>query len=115
MKKIIAITALVLFASVGIGFAATIGPTTAGYSLYGGVVAADVAGTNGVLLGKSSKGVQFAANYVTTGYAIVSKHTSGSKGYGTSADSTAVYFIENYTIAQPSASTIDAFVTWTAM
>jgi hypothetical protein len=94
-----------------------------GYSIYGGVNAADATGASAVLLGKMSKGVYFVGNVDAAtpglGYAIATKHISGSKQYGTAHDSTAIYFLDVGTAALGalSAETNAAFTTnsWTAM
>lgn len=96
MKKIIVLLVLALFAICGTSFAAELGQDTVtsatGLQIYGGVNAADAAGGTSVLLGKMSKGVNFRAQYATSGYAIGTKHVSGTKSYGTAHDSTAIYF-----------------------
>jgi hypothetical protein len=131
MKKIFALTILVAFLTCGVSLAAT--PTaltdntvtgTPGLSIYGGVDAADAASDSAVLLGKMSKGVFFVGNVDTAvplgqGYAIATKHSSGSKQYGTAHDSTAIYFLDVGTTALGSLSAEDntAFTanSWTAM
>ena len=114
MKKIILISALFLFVFAGTTMAANL-TTGSGEQVFGGVVAADVADPNGVLIGKLSKGVSGTFNFTTTAYAMITKHTSGSKAYGTSYDSTAIYFLEDFTLAVPSAVDSTSFSTWTSM
>ena len=114
MKKIIIISALFLFVFAGTSMALTLS-TGSGEQVFGGVVAADVADPNGVLIGKLSKGVSGTFNFTTTAYAMITKHTSGSKAYGTSYDSTAIYFLEDFTLTTPSAVDSTSFGTWTAM
>ena len=96
MKKIFILLALITFAASSSCFAAALGvdtiTTTPGLQIYGGVNAADAAGTTSVLLGKMSKGVNFRCNYSVTGYAAATKHTNGTKAYGSAYDSTAIYF-----------------------
>ena len=130
MKKIFAFTILVSFLSCGVALAApsALGDNTVtsgdGYSIYGGVNASDAASDSAVLLGKMSKGVYFVGNVAATaplgiGYAIATKHLSGSKQYGTAHDSTAIYFLDVGTAALGTLSAEDttAFTanSWTAM
>ncbi len=96
MKKIFLLFTLLMFAAGGSCFAAALSTDTitsaTGLQVYGGVDAADAAGTTSVLLGKMSKGVNFRCNYSTTGYAAATKHSNGTKAYGSAYDSTAIYF-----------------------
>jgi hypothetical protein len=120
MKKIFAIAAVALFFSAGSCFAAVLddgGDVTAnpGLQLYGGVAGAS---NPGVLIGKLSKGVKCGATYGTLSYALTTKHDSGTKGYGTANDSTAIYFLElgEGDLEAPGADDNAAFATgWTAM
>jgi len=121
MKKVLAFTAFIMFVTCGSGFAAALGQDTdctAGYSIYGGVDAAQAADP-GVLLGKMSKGVVFRAQYDDGGYAAGTKHGSGTKAYGTAHDSTAIYFQEvgqDGTIPSLDAADNTSFESnWTAM
>ncbi len=74
-----------------------------------------------LLIGKASKGVLFGWRTAATGYSISTYHTSGTKSYGTSYDSTALYFSdigENQagTFAAPSSSVAEeAFAGWNEM
>ena len=96
MKKTFILLTLLMFAASGSCFAAAlntnVSTTAPGLQVYGGVNAADAAGTTSVLLGKMSKGVNFRCAYSVTGYAASTKHTSGTKAYGSAFDSTAIYF-----------------------
>ncbi len=123
MKKLIAITALLLFVASGTSFAAalTTGNVTAGegLQLFGGPDAtAAASSTEAVLIGKMSKGVRAGVAFDSTNYAVNTKHDNGDKAYGTADDSTAIY---NTTLgtgaltAAPSASSNSAFATWTEM
>ncbi|OGR31003.1 MAG: hypothetical protein A2091_06575 [Desulfuromonadales bacterium GWD2_61_12] len=101
MKKILVLSALLIFVTCNLSFAAALGSagtaavtSTSGLQIYGGITATDAAGTASVLLGKMSKGVNFGANYTTTAYSLMTKHTSGTKAYGTAYNSTAIYFKE---------------------
>lgn len=132
MKKIFALTMLVSFLGCGTVLAApaALGDNTVtagdGYSIFGGVDAADAATDSAVLIGKMSKGVFFVGNVdadatggMGQGYAIATKHSSGSKQYGTAHDSTAIYFIDVGTAALDTLTDEDttAFTenSWTAM
>ncbi len=122
MKKIIAITALFLFAACGSAFAAALssgGITGEGESIYGGpdaTAAADA--TESVLIGKLSKGVSAGVNFDNLNYAVNTKHTSGTQAFGTADDSTAIYRTNLGTgvlAAAPTANSNAAFTTWTEM
>ncbi|WP_027714749.1 hypothetical protein [Desulfuromonas sp. TF] len=124
MKKISILAVLFVFIACNVSFAAALASggttTTTGLQVFGGVDADDAAGSSSVLLGKMSKGVYFGAAYTTGGYACATKHTSGSKAYGTAHDSTAIYFQDIGTAAlstvTPSAASNTAFGSaWTAM
>ena len=125
MNKIISITALLLFVVCNSSFAAPLasGGVTAGdgQQLYGGVDAAAAAASDG-LIGKLSKGVMASVNYDTTtglGYAVLTKHSSGTQIFGTADDSTAIYrqtVGDGALTAVPSAADNTSFATsWTEM
>ncbi len=124
MKKIALLLAIMMFAACGSALAAgtalatnTI-TSTDGLQIYGGVDATDAARSDGVLLGKMSKGVYFRSAYGSTGFAAATKHTSGTKAYGTAYNSTAIRFSDIGTAAIPSLGSADngAFgSTWTSM
>jgi len=89
-----------------------------GETIYG--VAGAGATTGGVVLGRLSKGVQIGVNYTTAGYALTTKHLTGSKRYGTAFDSTAIYNFESASgdaVVAPTAANQSAFAAagWTAM
>ena len=124
MKKVTILIAVLILAASSSAFAvgtALVEDTitgTDGSSIYGGVDAADAARTDGVLLGKMSKGVNFRCNFDILGFAAATKHLSGSKAYGTAHNSTAIRFSDVGTGAIPSLAFPDngAFgATWTAM
>jgi hypothetical protein len=99
MKRLLVLTAIFLFLACGSAFAAELtsgGVTpTDGLSVYGGPNAtAAGTGAESILIGKNSKGVKFSAAYSTTGFAMVTKHNSGTRGFGTAHDSTAIFFQE---------------------
>ncbi|MDG5469513.1 hypothetical protein P9J64_14375 [Deltaproteobacteria bacterium IMCC39524] len=98
MKKIVFLTMVMILAVSGYAFAdgaalaSNTVTTTDGMQIYGGVDAADAARTNGVLLGKMSKGVSFRSAYLVGGFSAATYHMSGSKSYGTAHNSTAIFF-----------------------
>ena len=104
MKKIFLLTVLICLMVCGNALAidalADNTPTDGdGYSIYGGVDAADAVGAGAVLLGKMSKGVYFVGNVDDEdpkgeGYAVATKHLSGTKQYGTAHDSTSIFFLD---------------------
>lgn len=103
MKKILALT-LLLLSFTGSAFAAPVAsnaligvagpPASGGLSVFGGVdAAAALAATNPLV--KMSTGVQGVMNFdatAHTSYAIGTKHITGSKYFGTSNDSTAIFW-----------------------
>ena len=124
MKKIAFLIAIMLCATcssalaAGAALASDAVTSTDGLQIYGGVDATDAARTDGVLLGKMSKGVNFRANYDNQGFAAATKHVSGTKAYGTAFNSTAIRFADIGTADIPSLSAADngAFGnTWTNM
>jgi len=94
MKKIIIINLLALFVA-SVAFAATVDMNfdTTGKTLYGAKTGVTIdpgeAGTT--ILGKTSTGVSIGANSEDTGYSIQTQHKNGTKTYGTSFDSTAIF------------------------
>ena len=122
MKKIIAITALLLFVACGSAFAAAMatgGISNEGDSIYGGPDVASAADADeSILIGKMSKGVSAGANYDVLSYAMNTKHTSGTQAFGTADDSTAIYRTNIGTgvlAAAPTSNSNTAFATWTEM
>lgn len=89
MKKIIILTALLVFASSS-AFADTsdVVWADAGKTLHGDGAAASATTP---AIGKLSTKVGIAWNADAEGYAIITQHQSGPKAYGTSMDSTAIY------------------------
>lgn len=94
MKKIIIVNLLALFVATG-AFAATItlDLTKTGLTVYGAktgvTITPGAAGTT--VIGKSSTGVSVGLNSVDTGYSVQTQHKNGTKSYGTSYDSTAIF------------------------
>jgi len=101
MKKAIVLTLLML-SFAGSAFAAALATnvaTTAGLSVFGGVDAT-AAGAASSPLVKFSTGVQGLCNFVTAthvSYAIVTKHNTGNKYFGTANDSTSIYWFQSIT------------------
>lgn len=121
MKKIIMLTALLSMAFGGSAFATALvtGNVTsaAGQVIRGGASGQAATATNP--LGKMSTGVYLSVAYDTLGYALITKHLTGSKRVGTSNDSTAIFFVQEpagILTAVPSAASKAAFATgWTSM
>jgi hypothetical protein len=99
MKKIIALTLLALTFSTS-AFAAALAtnalPGGAGYAIFGGTTAAEATGATNPLV-RTSTGVWGVVNFtaasnLSTSYAIFTKHTKGSKLFGTANDSTNIYW-----------------------
>ena len=134
MRKVIIFNILALFAasaafaannsgSNGIDFTT---PLT-GKSLYGCQAGATITVTNNVpgsgteLIGKNSTGVGTGWNTSAIGYAINTQHISGSKAFGTSYDSSAMYQISvgaGTATAQPATTDSGSFPSasgWTSM
>jgi hypothetical protein len=88
--------------------------TIAGGQLLGGV-----GSTAGTPLAKMSTNVLIGAAFDSSGYAVDTYHTSGTKAYGTAFDSTALFWQElgvNGTLTAPTVSDGTAFDTgWTKM
>ena len=71
-------------------------------------------------IGKSSTGVGIGWTTSTAGYALVAQHMSGTKAYGSSYDSTAIYQSADGTpatviLAKPTATDTTSFSSWKAM
>jgi hypothetical protein len=94
MKKTLILTALLAlsasasFAGGTSGATGTIDFANTGQSLTGDAATATA---DTALIGKCSTGVDMAWNTSANGYALMTQHKSGTKAYGTSYDSTAVY------------------------
>jgi hypothetical protein len=103
MNKIIVLTMLLL-SFAGSAFASAIttnqlignaGAGTGGLAVYGGVDAASAALITANPLVRMSTGVQAVVNFVAAthlSYALITKHVSGSKYFGTANDSTNIYW-----------------------
>ncbi|MCE1226598.1 MAG: hypothetical protein LWW87_08960 [Geobacteraceae bacterium] len=99
MKKIIFL-ALVILAYSSVSFAAALAtntlPGNAGLAIYGGTTAAEATNATNPLA-RMSTGVWGVVNFtaaanLSSSYAIFTKHTKGSKIFGTANDSTNVYW-----------------------
>jgi hypothetical protein len=122
MKKIAALIAMFGILASGTAFA---GPLTTGQTvttgggetIYGGASAAAAALATAPILGRLSKGVHVGVAFTNAAYALTTKHLTGTKMYGTSFDSTAIFSQDAAAIAAPSANNSTAFpnTSWTAM
>ena len=95
MKKILCLT-LILTVIAGSAFARTqLDPagavSTAAATIYAGTAQASLDSAVNPTA-KLSTGVSAVAVYLPTGYSINTKHVNGSKVFGTSHDSTAIYW-----------------------
>ena len=93
-----------------------------GLSLYGApatpVVTAGVPAAGTILIGKTSTGVGVGWNTATLGYAVNTQHINGTKAFGTTFDSTAMYQkdeAKGTAEAVPSTTGSDAFSGWSTM
>jgi len=125
MNKIIALTFLLLLVVCGSSFAAALasGAVTPseGLQIYGGTTGT-AAATDDNMIGKLSKGVMASFNFDAInglGYAVLTKHSSGTQMFGTADDSTAIFrqtVGDGALTATPSAAGNTAFATnWTEM
>jgi hypothetical protein len=97
MKNIFIFTALLMLvtstsfaAGTVSGAFATFTDANTGKALHAAGTAAGVS-TTSALIGKNSTGVSVAWQTATGGYALATQHRSGTKAYGTSFDSTAIF------------------------
>lgn len=96
MKKILVLTAILVlaatssFAGGASGATGDIDFATTGKSLHADVTGGTASASTS-LIGKCSTGVDVAWNTSTTGYALMTQHLQGTKAYGSSYDSTALY------------------------
>ena len=94
MKKILVLTAiLVLAASSSFAGGASGATGDIDFATTGKELTADptTATADTALIGKCSTGVDVAWNTSLTGYALMTQHQQGTKAYGSSYDSTALY------------------------
>jgi hypothetical protein len=127
MKKIVALIALLLLAASGSAYATELASgevtppnATTGFIIYGGVDATASSGATATMIGRLSKGVDLGAMYSTTEYAITTKHTQGTKIYGTAYNSTSMYQMDvekTTVVTAPGAVDSSAFSAagWSAM
>jgi hypothetical protein len=130
MRKVIVFNLLALFvasaafaADPGNQNAAVFSAAKTGHSLYGSAgtpsVPAGVPAAGTILIGKNSTGCSTGWDTGTGGYAINTQHQNGSKAFGTSFDSTAIYQIDvtkGTPVDQPSQTDSGAFgAGWTTM
>jgi len=94
MKKVLILTSILVlaattsFAAGGSGATGGIDFSATGQSVTGD---ATTATADTALIGKCSTGVDVAWSTDVNGYALMTQHKSGTKAYGTSYDSTALY------------------------
>ena len=118
MKKIIILMVIALsFSTQAYAVTAT---TATGVGTVGGETLTATAPAT-LDIGRASKGCLFGWTTSATGYTVVTYHMQGTKFYGTSYDSTALYFLDvgtAATLTAPDSSDSDeAFPTdtWTTM
>jgi len=106
MKKIFALTCILILASAGLALADV--TKTASSAIVdgsrGGQVGAGTIGTAGNEISHLSTGVGLGWTCDVNGYALITEHTNGTKTYGTAADSTAIYTNDAKPLTAPSAS-----------
>lgn len=96
MKKILILTTVLAFAATSCfalasGATGTMTLTTdVGLTLHGSTTGV-AAAADTAQIGKNSTGVGVAWNTSTAGYALVTQHKSGTKAFGSSYDSTAIF------------------------
>lgn len=99
LRKLSILTAIALFVSTSAFAASNAGPATAatmtaatgGKSLYGDKT---TAAATTALIGKSSTGAAVSVYSTALGYGLTTQHVNGTKAFGTSHDSTAIYTID---------------------
>ncbi|MCM2265246.1 MAG: hypothetical protein NDI73_08640 [Desulfuromonadales bacterium] len=119
MKKIIAITLLLLYVATGSALAAAAASGTSDTTGTGGLGLNATAPT-AQSIARASKGVFWGWTTGTGGYALDTIHMNGTKAYGTGYDSTKIYFMDTTVaaFAEPADSNTEvAFPdgTWTPM
>jgi len=118
MKKIIVIIAISLFTA-SFAFAAdgtlTLDLDTTGLSVWGAKTGA-ASGTG--LIGKTSTGVGIGMSTNAQGYGVISQHKSGTRAFGSTHDSTAIYTTAVTAGAEVTVtltSDVSSFDSWTTM
>ncbi len=119
MKKIIILNVVALFVA-SVAFADGVDFKEAGKTLYGAAGTVDPGESGTFSIGKLSTKVGLGWLNDATGYAIITQHQSGTKAYGTSHDSTAIYVKDVVKKGtgedEPGASDTGAFATdWKTM
>ena len=124
MKKILffAVFALSVASAAFASDALTLSLDTTGLTVYASKTSATAVATD-PLVAKTSTGVAVGMKTSADGYAAVTQHKSGSKGFGSSHDSTSIYSIPvtvtsgaNVAITGPTAIGTALFTgSWTAM
>jgi hypothetical protein len=96
MKKIIIITSMLIlvasssFAAISSGNTGDMSMDSVGLTLYGASTGV-TASSSTAQIGKTSTGVSVGWATNVNGYALVTQHKSGTKAYGSSYDSTALF------------------------
>lgn len=99
LRKMSFMTAIALFVASSAFAASNAGPATSdamtaatgGKSLYGDKT---TAAATTALIGKSSTGAAVSVYSTALGYGLTTQHVNGTKAFGTSHDSTAIYSID---------------------
>lgn len=124
MKKILILTAVLALVATncfaiasGATGAMTLATGTTGLTLHADSATATATTAR---IGKSSTGVGVGWNTSVGGYALVTQHASGTKAYGSSYDSTAIYQSADGTpgtviLANPTATDTGSFSAWKPM
>ncbi len=122
MRKVIIVNILAIFvASMAFAAGTDMDFAKGGQGLYGGKDGVTLAkgGAGTTLIGTSSTNVGVGFNTATGGYSINTQHLNGTKAFGTSYDSTAMYqkdVVKGTAETAPSTTGSDAFATgWTTM
>ena len=124
MKKILILTVIATFfatsafAGATIAMASPLTKATTGKTVW--AASTGTAAATDTLIGKTSTGVGVGIRTLVTGYALTTQHVNGTKAYGSSYDSTSIYFLDVDTVGTPKLGTptqVDTtdFVTWTIM
>lgn len=101
-----------------ITMATTLSTSNTGKSVYGAKTG--TATTTSPLIGKNSTGVGIGIYTTSAGYSLVTQHVNGTKAFGTSYDSTAIFSKDVTTkgtalLAIPTAITTTDFTTWSSL
>jgi hypothetical protein len=108
MKKLFALTIILLMATAGLAMADIAATASSAIDFTNGAAGqiAEGAVGSGNNIAKLSTGVAAGWNCTTSGYALITAHTSGTKTFGTAHDSTAIYTNANKPLTAPSAADV---------